>query len=748
MHNIGRVQLTLFLATAVVLAFEVSLTRICSVLLQYHISFAVVSFAVLGLGLGGFAARWAVRGHPQRLQPLAAAALLLVAPAMLLALLVLLRTPFATAWPSLLVLILPVFVLTGAFQSLVFAHHAQNMGRLYAADLAGGALGALLAVVAVDVLGGPIHSILLFALVASGTALLLHPPRLLGIALVVVAFAAILLQGTGGFLEVDYDRAPNKLIHRMLQAQGILRPQLLPELQRWDAYSRVDVLQVVTTAGPQRQVFIDGETPTSMLPMDALTPGRSALSIDQALPALPYRLAPRPRVLSIGSGGGYDVRVALRMGSKSIDAVEINAGVLEVVAKARDFHGDVYGQPGVQVHHAEGRQFVRASSQRYDLVIALLAQSLAGNLKEYALSENYLYTRQAFEDYLRVLQPEGCLALVLNNATFVRKLTRTAIEVLDARGVPGSDCVAVIQSPDESPYDQLLLVRSTPFPAEQRRALAQEIATHGYVPRHLPGGTLDHEVRWTPASLASTASVRLQPATDDRPFFFHVEGGMPAGLLLLLRVSGVLLILALTLYALSTQRAGGAAFTAVQQGIYFSLLGVAFMVVEVLALQKTVLLVGFPTLNLAVVLSVFLLAAGLGSAVSARWVEGHGRRALIVVLLVLSASLTALTPLLDLLLAPLDAMSTAARCITVAAVLFPFAFLMGMPFPMAVRLLEERQIDSIPVFWGLNGVASVLGSTAAISLALLLGFHLAMLLGVAMYLLTLIVSLAFRRTVR
>jgi hypothetical protein len=261
MRKVGTVQLTLFLATAVVLAFEVSLTRICSVLLQYHISFAVVSFAVLGLGLGGFAARLAVRGHPERTGPWAAGALLLVAPCMLLALFVLLRTPFASAWPALLVLILPVFVCTGAFQSLLFAQHASQMGRLYAADLAGGAFGALLAVVAVDVLGGPIHTILLLALAASGTALLLRPPRSAGLALVALAFAAILLQGTRGFLDVDYRRAPDKLIHQMMQPQELVRPRFVPELQRWDAADHAVVFAgqqwtSVAAAGERVPVFV------------------------------------------------------------------------------------------------------------------------------------------------------------------------------------------------------------------------------------------------------------------------------------------------------------------------------------------------------------------------------------------------------------------------------------------------------------------------------------------------------------
>src|SRR2546426_3902180 len=163
-------SLTIFLVSACVLAFEVALTRICSVLLQYHLSFAVVSMAVLGIGLGGFVSYALARRDPTSEARVASAALLCLSPALLVALAALLVLPFARLWPALLCLVLPVFVAAGTFQSLLLRAYADRVGRLYAADLAGGALGSLLVVVGLDALGGPVNAALVLAVLAAGVA--------------------------------------------------------------------------------------------------------------------------------------------------------------------------------------------------------------------------------------------------------------------------------------------------------------------------------------------------------------------------------------------------------------------------------------------------------------------------------------------------------------------------------------------------------------------------------------------------
>jgi len=586
-------------------------------------------------------------------------------------------------------------------------------------------LGALLAVGMLAALGGPVQATLVIALVTAGGAWIWTsrrgPKGRVAFASFVAALALAVTHRATGLLDVKWNLAPDKLITRMLAQTQAGTPRLVPSLGGWDAYSRVDVLELDSPRGVQRLVFIDGETPTPMLPADPLSPNAAGVDFADALAALPFRMRKPETVLAIGSGGGHDVVLARRFGARHIDAVEFNPGVLAAVAAARAFTGDVYGQPGVKLHHAEGRLFARtAPSASYDLVILALAQSLAGNLQEYALSENYLYTREAFEAYLRVLRPGGTLALLTSDGIVQRKLMLSAMTVLDMAGKPGERCVAALESASEVPYNRIVLVRKEPFSDEDIAQLGAEIAARGYTAMHQPA-----DVR-PPAALT-----RMQLATDSRPFFFHLEPGTPAGLRLLLGIAAALMLVAWCALALPGVRGGVPRGAALGAGAYFGLLGLAFLMVEVLAMQLTLRVIGFPALNLALVVATFLVAAGCGSAASA-WITT--RRGLRIVLAALGVTLVLFVPLLNSWLEVIERLPLAVRCLAVVLALFPFGFAMGIPFPAGVRLLPSTARAAIPWLWGMNGVASIAGSAAIVALVLEIGLPRAGLLPACLYL--------------
>jgi predicted membrane-bound spermidine synthase len=180
-----------------------------------------------------------------------------------------------------------------------------------------------------------------------------------------------------------------------------------------------------------------------------------------------------------------------------------------------------------------------------------------------------------------------------------------------------------------------------------------------------------------------------------------------------------------------------------KQAGYFVCLGLAFMMVEVLVLQKTIFIIGFPTLNLAIILAVFLLAAGMGSAATGFLMHNTVQRRLPVLVLMVGLSLTVVVPLLDLLKSQADSLSLVSRCVAMCGMLFPFAFVMGMPFPLAIRLLPKRQTALIPWLWGLNGIASILGSAVAVTLVLYMGFQITALVPAVLYCLAAALAFGF-----
>jgi hypothetical protein len=305
-----------------VLAFEVSLTRICCVLFYYHMSFAIISCALLGLGTGGFAGYLLVRKKGTQIMPVAAADAVAFSPCILLVTICLQKLSFTQTWFTLIPLLVPPFFVAGIFQSLVFRVFSEKAEIIYAADLTGGAFGAMISVVLLNLLQGPINTaVALSVLTAAGSMLFsvrcssslpqaarrfVVPAAFAGCAL---AFTVAVAQYSTAFLDIDFTRTSGKLISKMLQPTQVGMPRLLRSSSQWDSTSRVDVLEEPDLCRPeivQRTVFIDGEVPSAMLPVSASwSPHNCMISIKNTLPALPYRLFSPASVLCIGAGGGY-----------------------------------------------------------------------------------------------------------------------------------------------------------------------------------------------------------------------------------------------------------------------------------------------------------------------------------------------------------------------------------------------------------------------------------------------------------
>jgi spermidine synthase len=502
----------------------------------------------------------------------------------------------------------------------------------------------------------------------------------------------------------------------------------------------------------QKGIFTDGE---DLSPLTAASPGSDAAFLDNLLVSLPYRLLSSPRVLVIEPGAGLDVLLGVHSGAREIVAVESNPLVIELVRERySDYAGQLYSLDQVTMVAEDARSFLRRSQDRYDLIQLSLAESYRPvGSGAYSLSENYLYTSEAFAQYLDHLQPGGLLMVQRWLQTPPSENVRTlalAVSALERLGVddPAQHLVAL-----RSLYTGLLLVQLEPFTSielqEVREFATQKRFDLVYYPGIQPDevnryGILEEPYYYQAYSALLGAEDRtafyasypfdVTPPSDDRPFFFHFFrwaqtpeiiqtlgktwqpfGG--SGYLLLLALLGLALVASSTLILLPLIFLGrrGEVRNGRRLFVYFLLLGIGYLFVEIPLLQRFIQFLSHPVYAFATVLFSLLTFSGLGSLAVRRLPL---RKTLVALVALLVCYPLLLPHFFDWLLgAPLLVRAAAS-----AMALAPLGFLMGVPFPAGIELTGRISSHLVPWAWAVNGCASVLSSILAVMVAISWGF--------------------------
>jgi hypothetical protein len=746
------------LTSVTLIALELVWTRLFSAEFFYTFAFLALSLAVLGLGLGGLALRLVPAFDRERRLPLLlalTAVTALVGPPIVFRLgmdfaLLFSQWHMAARFVLVLVLLGLPFFFGGMALTFVFKHDSADIPHLYMADLLGAGLGVVVAITAMNALGTPAAVLwiplpaLVAALVADGRRGWIVPLALwLGMA------------ATSG------DRAA-----RLLEAGREERAPVV--YKHWDAMAKIKVYDY---EGQARGINIDNVANSPVLPFDG---DWAALGRDSTYQRWAIDVGwlvdrfPRCRFLSLGAGGGADVLQALEKGAAEVHAVEVIPHVNRMmtvgdpsgyvvrdsttqdsagnVVTCAAYSGHLYRDPRVKVVTEDARTYVRRHRGSFDVIYSLSSNTWAAlGSGAFALAENYLFTTEAFQDYWRALSDGGFLSL--EHQMYMPRLVSEALDALRREGVARpEEHIAVYRLPQMRRHVLLL----------SKRPLTDEIRQRAYGPLAGPRQTAMHLVHPAPDSLrgriihqvvtrgwravADTARVALSPCTDDRPFIAQMGlwrnltrerlarvspyddlAGLPISQLILALIVAVTLLLALPLvllpYATSREKLPAAGW------LYFLLIGMAFMAVEVVLIQRYTLLLGASVYSTATVLLTLLVAAGLGSRLAGRV---PARTAFVGILgwLLLEAFV------LPFVTAALGGLPVAARIAATAALVAPLGFFMGMPFPRGVLRVGPL------VDWGfaVNGVGSVLGATLVVAVAMAFGFRVALLGGALLYL--------------
>ena len=778
---------------------ELALTRIFSVIMYYHFAFLAISIALFGLSASGVFA-YVARGWLGRYATgrLLATESLVYAVATLVALFFLVRLRVGLNYsPDNLRLMLTIYALAalpfftgGLVITLAISRLTSRINAVYSADLIGAACGCLVLIPLLDTLGAP--GVVLAAAAMSVVAALLFAPAA-GRASTAVVGSIVLavplagqLSGRAGFDVVD--------------TKGHRGDRVL--FSKWNSFSRIGVYDRTfgdwslspTYIGPRpdsRFMDIDSAASTPIL---GVTPDLSnaqylrheltALAyhlVEQRLEDLPLTsnlqpLTPGFKALVIGPGGGRDLVSALVFGAGHVDGVEINPIIANDVMRDRfrDFSGGIYTNPRVRITVDDGRSFVRRAPDRYDIIQASLVDTWAATAAgAYTLTENSLYTVDAFNDYLDHLTDGGMLTITRWVFDGLR-LVSLAQEACEARGWSAADRLAIVRQKDVATF----LLKKTPFTAEEITALRTISSQLHFDVLYAPGapgevdpvqdelvagtqlGDYARLIRSTDRhAFYASYPQDITPTTDDRPFFFHTTkvgdqfhtafgrsmlfGNGLSALLTLMAISGALV----ALFVLGPLFVVGRGVS--QSGLpwlaYFGALGAGFMLIEVAVLQRFVLLLGHPVYSLTVTLFSLLLGTGLGAASSRRFPDNGLRRTGAIAL----ALIAALAVVIILVITPLVAwaipFARTTRMAIAVATLVPLGIALGLPMPTGLRMLSARAPQLIPWAWGINGALSVVGATLAIFIAMNWGFNTTLLAASGTYAIGLWVFLSATR---
>lgn len=803
MRASASTYLGLFLIALATLSHEILLTRIFSVTMLYHFAFMAISVAMFGMTVGAILI-YLLPEHfgPELVKSRMAVSALAFSISLVLCLFIQLSLPsvfhfsltglFAIGFKYFIIAV--PFVFSGVCMTLALTRFPGQVGQLYAADLVGAAAGCVFVVLTLPFSDGP-TTVLLIAAVAGVSAVCFaldaESRRWRRSALIVAGLmTAFALLHTG----LVYLQVP---LIRLMWVKGKLESPP-PLHETWNSFSRVTVLgDPDRKQAPYDQPFgwgLSSKLPADfrvdqyMLLIDGLagTPLTRFEGDFHAVEHLKYDVTNAAHLIRrdasvfvIGAGGGRDVLSALAFEQRSVLAVELNKNILDTAnGRYGDFTGHLDRDSRVRFVHDEARSFLAGNAEQFDVIqLSLIDTWAATAAGAFVLAENQLYTREAWDLFLRRLTPTGVLSVSRwyfeDRPAEMYRLTALAAESLLAAGVhdPRQHLVIVRRMFRETPWwiprslpDGVgvgtLLASRKPFSGEEIAALRNWADHMEFDVVLTPETAVDNQLARIAAaddlpSLYAEYPLNITPPTDDSPFFFQMlrirdafrpqlwkQGPNTPNVIAVLTVAGLFvcvvtlsalcIVLPLSLTTRRAQLRGSLPYF-----VYFCAIGLGFMLVEIAQVQRMIVFLGHPTYGLSVLLFTLLLSGGVGSRLTSGVRDDRLRSAGLARLSLVLAALVVFAALVPMLMRSLEGASAAARIALAVATLSPVGLFMGMAFPLGMRLAAREAPALTPWLWGMNGATSVCASVIGVAIALASGISTAFLAGVACYVIAL-----------
>ncbi len=782
-----------FLISFSSLLFQILQTRIMSVMNWYYVAFFAISVAMLGMSVGAvWVYLWRERFQPAQLSIILTNFALLTALAMPLSValqfcLILepaLLITTVISWTFLLIAMALPYVFAGVVVSLALTRSPFPAGQVYGVDLLGAALGCLAVLGLLNLLDAPTTVIVAGAV--SGLSSMAFAascgeeqrrctskrwrerPAVVVITLLGMAvFTAFSSLGFGPIM-----------VKGTIDTQG-----RLGVYEQWNSYSRIRASRPQSqhpllwapspkyppeTIASVVQLDIDGAAATTMYHYDATPASNSFLQYD--LVNLAYRLPGIHKSAVVGVGGGRDIVSAHLFGVDDITGVELNPIFINLITRVplyKDF-SNLTAMPNLKLHVDDARSWFAATGERFDLVqMSMIDTWAATGAGAFSLSENGLYTLEGWRAFLKTINPDGFFTVSRwhssGNIDETGRMIGLATAALLDSGV--KDVRPHLFVANTGQIATLVLSKS-PFTAEQLRVLHNAVQEGGFSelvsPDRLPDSPLLRQIvqsndLTTLNRVLGSTYLDLTVPTDSRPFFFNqmrifdyqslatilrigpgdgvIRGNLIVfALLVMILFISVVAVIATILVPLRSAARACARPLALLGSLYFSLIGLGFMLAEIAFLQSFSVYLGHPVYSLSVVLFSLILASGLGSMTS-DWFKLNTRRRLLAWGGLVVAYLAVMVWVLPSIFQATTARERLLRILISLGAIMPVGFLLGFAFPTGMRLVSAIDTQPTPWFWGINGATGVLASVLAVVFSMSFGINVTLLIAAACYLL-------------
>lgn len=760
--------LGLFSATLSTLVLEVLNTRLLSVITWYHLSFFAVSAAMFGMAAGAVHVylggdRFQGTAAREALSRYATWFAISIPVSHIANLSIPIRGEISTntvASLALTTIALGVpFFLSGILVAICLTRIPGKIGTIYAVDLLGAALGSLLILKLLD-WGNITSAALACAAIAAVSAVCFRvyaggarAYREAALALVLLA-AAVLNNQPGIGIRVAFPKGnPTELAevsseHWSIHGQVVVGHPSRGKPQFWGAANAPEGLRVESI-----KMRIDGSADTLMTRWDGNPDSVDWVQYD--VTALPYHIRKGGDAAVIGVGGGRDLLTAVWARSSSITGVEINRAFVELLKGPKRDFTKLADRPEVRIIHDEARSYLTRTDDRFDVLqMSLIDTWAATGAGAFTLSENGLYTLESWDVFLRTLKPDGVFSVsrwyAKDRVSETSKLVSLATAAVLRLGVndPSRHLIMVAASNVAT-----LLVSPTPFSEGDLATIEAAALKYDFQvvlrPQREPADPLLAAIVSSPSideirSRVAHPIYDFMPATDARPYFFNIlkplavfrEGvdlrspGVGTGNLLatltltvlaLLSVVAVLVIIVGPLWRSGLPQMERSDFT--HAVAYFSLIGFGFMLIQIGFMQRFSVYLGHPVYAVAIILFSMILATGAGSALSDRISIEVATWATRILPFGIAAIVLGVTLLLQPLTDATIQNGLFVRCLVVCAIVAPTSMLLGMCFPIGMRLVGRISSNAAPWLWGVNGACGVLATVVAVALSMWYGIQ-------------------------